>query len=81
MHFPVHRGWFLGIPQPRFLLPVSDSREYSVDGVFHFDVSLIAPLGGGHIVRYRGQVKPDCEDSAGSPHHSLPVRLTGRGAA
>jgi saccharopine dehydrogenase-like NADP-dependent oxidoreductase len=66
MHLPVRRGWFLGIPLPRFVLPISDSREYSENGVFKFDVSLIAPLGGGLIVRYRGQVKPDREDSAGS---------------
>lgn len=74
MRLPVRRGWFLGIPLPRFLLPVSDSREYSENGVFHFDVSLIAPLGGGLIVRYRGQVKPDREDCAGTPNHSLQAR-------
>lgn len=71
MRLPVRRGWFLGIPLPRFLLPGSDSREYSENGVFHFDVSLIAPLGGGLIVRYRGQVKPDCENYAGAPDISL----------
>jgi Domain of unknown function (DUF4166) len=65
MRLPVRRGWFLGIPLPRFVLPISDSREYSENGVFKFDVSLIAPLGGGLIVRYKGQVKPDREDSAG----------------
>lgn len=70
MRLPVRRGWFLGIPLPRFLLPASDSREYSVDGVFHFDVSLIAPLGGGLIVRYRGKVTPDREDSAGTSNNS-----------
>jgi len=59
MRLPVRRGWFLGIPLPRFLLPQSDSREYAREGVFHFDVALIAPLGGGLIVRYRGQLKPD----------------------
>lgn len=65
MRLPVIRGWFLGIPLPRFLLPGSDSREYSQDGVFHFDVSIIAPLGGGLIVRYQGWVKPDREDKTG----------------
>lgn len=59
MRLPVRRGWFLGIPLPRFLLPGSDSREYAQDGMFHFDVSLTAPLRGGLIVRYCGQVKPD----------------------
>lgn len=64
MHLPVREGWFLGIPLPRFLLPQSDSREYAKDGVFHFDVSLIAPFGGGLIVRYQGQVKPDQESGS-----------------
>ena len=59
MRLPVRRGWFLGMPIPRPLLPGSDSREYVVDGVFHFDVALSAPLGGGLIVRYRGGLKPD----------------------
>lgn len=59
MHLPVRRGWFLGVPIPRSLLVGSDSREYSVDGEFHFDVSLLAPLGGDLIVRYRGSVTPD----------------------
>lgn len=61
MHLPVKRGWFLGIPLPRFLLPVSNSREYAYDGMFHFDVALSAPLGGGLIVRYRGKLTPDAE--------------------
>ena len=59
MHLPVRRGWCLGIPIPRALLPWSDSREFAVDGRFHFDVALGAPLGGGLIVRYRGTVTPD----------------------
>jgi len=59
LHLWVSRGWFLGIPIPRMLLPRSDSREFESDGAFHFDVSLFAPLGGGLIVRYRGSVSPD----------------------
>ena len=59
MHLLVRRGWFLGIPMPKFLLPGSDSREYVEDGKFRFDVSLNAPFGGGLIVRYRGTVSPD----------------------
>ncbi len=74
LHLPVHRGWFLGVPLPRFLLPRSESREYAKDGVFHFDVSLIAPLGAGLIVRYRGHVKPDREDPAGMPKHKPPAQ-------
>ena len=64
MRLPVRRGWFLGVPLPAFLLPQSDSREYAQEGAFHFDVALAAPLGGGLIVRYRGQLQPDrCEHS------------------
>ena len=59
MYLPVRRGWFLGIPTPKFLLPCSDSREYVKDGNFRFDVSLKAPFDGGLIVRYRGTVSPD----------------------
>jgi hypothetical protein len=59
MRLPVRRGWFLGVPLPQILLPGSDSREYASDGAFHFDVALSAPLGGGLIVRYRGQLWPD----------------------
>jgi hypothetical protein len=59
MRLPVRREWFLGMPIPRPLLPGSDSREYAIDGAFHFDVALSAPLGGGLIVRYRGALRPD----------------------
>jgi saccharopine dehydrogenase-like NADP-dependent oxidoreductase len=59
LHFWVLRGWFLGIPIPKPLLPRSESREFELDGAFHFDVALFAPLGGGLIVRYRGSLSPD----------------------
>ncbi|WP_420408189.1 DUF4166 domain-containing protein [Hoeflea sp.] len=62
--FPVRRGWCLGIPIPRFLLPKSETREYELDGVFHFDVTLTAPFGAGLIVRYRGHLKPDRDNPA-----------------
>lgn len=55
MCLPVRRGWFLGMPMPRPLLPGSNSREYAMDGAFQFDVALSAPLGGGLIVRYLGR--------------------------
>jgi hypothetical protein len=67
LRFPVSRGWVWGIPLPRLLLPKSESREYALRGVFHFDVALSAPFGGGLIVRYRGHLQPD-----GSPSASLP---------
>jgi hypothetical protein len=54
LFLPVRRGWFLGIPLSRFLLPKSLAREYDVRGTFHFDVGLYAPLTGQLIVRYEG---------------------------
>jgi Domain of unknown function (DUF4166) len=59
LHLPVRRGWFLGIPLPRFLLPGSDSREFEQGGRFRFDVGLKAPFGGALIVRYAGSLTPD----------------------
>ncbi len=59
LHFPVRRGWLLGLPLPAALLPQSHAREFEADGRFHFDVALIAPLGGGLVVRYRGQLRPE----------------------
>ncbi len=53
LHWPVARGWCLGLPLPRWLLPVSVAREYAEDGRFRFDVALHAPFVG-LIVRYRG---------------------------
>ena len=64
MHLPVRRGWFLGIPIPRPLLPQSDSKEFAVEERFCFDVSLGLPLGGGLIVRYSGWLSPEKNDSA-----------------
>jgi hypothetical protein len=63
LYLPVRRGWFMGVPLPKPLLPRSESREYDVDGAFHFDVGLYAPMNGGLIVRYQGQVSPDCESA------------------
>jgi hypothetical protein len=61
LQFPVRRGWLLGLPLPGFLLPRSCTREFAVDGVFHFDVGLYAPLTGGLVVRYRGWLRPDAD--------------------
>ncbi|MGA7328142.1 MAG: DUF4166 domain-containing protein, partial [Rhodomicrobium sp.] len=54
LFLPVRRGWLLGIPLPGFLLPNSEAREYDLNGIFHFDVGLHAPLTGKLIVRYEG---------------------------
>lgn len=60
MHLPVRRGWVFGfIPLPGLLLPGSISREFEVDGRFHFDVGLVAPFNGRLIVRYSGTAAPD----------------------
>jgi hypothetical protein len=61
LYLTVRRGWCLGIPLPALLLPRSESREYDVDGTFHFDVGLYAPFSGDLIVRYQGCVTPDCK--------------------
>lgn len=54
LSYPVVRGWCLGLPLPRALLPVSDTVE-AVDarGRATFDVALSHPLSGP-IIRYRG---------------------------
>lgn len=51
--FPVERGWFLGVPLPRFLLPTSETVEFQEAGGFRFDVSLSLPFFG-KLVRYSG---------------------------
>lgn len=59
LHLPVRRGWLVGLPIPRFLLPRSDSREYADNGLFRFDVCLMVPFSGDLIVRYRGYLTPE----------------------
>ena len=59
IQLPVQRGWALGMPIPKLLLPISVSTEAEFDGRFTFDVSLTAPLGVGLIVRYRGWLQPE----------------------
>lgn len=58
LHFPVVRGRALGILLPAALLPRSEAREFELDGKFHFDVALGAPLGLGLMVRYQGYLEP-----------------------
>jgi len=59
LRLPVRRGWFLGVPLPRMLLPRSCSREFDEHGTFQFDIGVYAPLTGGLIVRYQGWLRPD----------------------
>jgi hypothetical protein len=54
LHYSVAAGRLGRLPLPRWLLPVSRSREYVRDGVFHFDVKLLAPLTREVVVHYRG---------------------------
>jgi NAD(P)-dependent dehydrogenase (short-subunit alcohol dehydrogenase family) len=54
LHYSVVAGWLGRLPLPRWLLPVSQSREYVRDGSFHFDVMLLAPLTREVVVHYRG---------------------------
>lgn len=70
LSLPVRRGWFLGVPLPRLLLPGSDSREFTAEGRFHFDVALSAPFGAGLIVRYRGWLVPDASAASSAPRPS-----------
>ncbi|MEM9585519.1 MAG: DUF4166 domain-containing protein [Pseudomonadota bacterium] len=56
MQMIVRKGWFLGVPMPRWALPVSETREFDQDGRFQFDVRLSAPLAG-FIVHYRGSLE------------------------
>ncbi len=54
LHYPVAQGWCLGIPLPRWALPVSRTVEAMDDqGRATFDVALSHRLTG-LIVRYRG---------------------------
>ncbi len=51
--FPIARGWFLGLPLPRWLLPTSNTIEFEEAGALRFDVGIRAPWLG-QIVRYCG---------------------------
>ena len=56
--FPVLKGRFLGIPIPRFLLPLSETRESVLpDGSCQFDVAISLPIAGP-VVHYRGWLRP-----------------------
>lgn len=60
LEFPVQRGWFLGVPLPKFALPVSHAREdVDAQGRFTFDVALSAPLTKRLMVRYQGYLVRD----------------------
>ncbi|GHC64398.1 SDR family oxidoreductase [Neogemmobacter tilapiae] len=58
LEYPVVRGWCLGLPLPRWFLPVSITRE-ALDplGRPTFDVALSHPVTG-LIIRYQGWLTP-----------------------
>lgn len=58
LHYPVAAGRIGPVPLPRWMLPGSETREYSKDGRFHFDVRLTAPITGALMVHYRGHLAP-----------------------
>lgn len=58
LQLPVTKGWFLGVPIPKFCLPRSEASEYAENGCFHFDVRLSAPLAG-LLVHYEGWLTLD----------------------
>ena len=65
LHYPVTAGRLGPIRLPRWLLPVSEAREYEEDGRFHFDVRLLAPVSHTLMVHYRGHLHPaPAEDTA-----------------
>ena len=54
LHFPVQSGRFGLLPLPRWILPVSISREHAEDERFNFDVRILAPVTRSLMVHYRG---------------------------
>jgi hypothetical protein len=57
LHYPVTKGWFCGIPIPRWALPRSDTVEGAAGPRATFDVGLSLPIVGA-IVRYQGWLEP-----------------------
>lgn len=69
LHYPVAAGRLGPIPLPRWMLPGSETREYAQDGVFHFDVRLLAPLTGALMVHYRGHLAPAQPEDPAPPKY------------
>ena len=65
--YPVAGGRLGPIRLPKWLLPGSDTREFAVDGRFHFDVRLLAPVTGGLMVHYRGTLSPAAPEDPSPP--------------
>jgi len=61
LHFPVTSARLGIIPLPKWLLPLSKAREFELDGQFHFDIAVYAPLTHQLIVHYQGNLEPVLE--------------------
>jgi hypothetical protein len=57
LEYPVRRARLLGVPLPRFVVPISETRE-SVDaaGAARFDIRVLLP-SGRPIIRYAGALR------------------------
>jgi len=55
--FPVSRAFFLGLPLPKWLLPVSKAKEFQAGQDFRFDILISVP-GRGMLVHYEGFLQP-----------------------
>jgi hypothetical protein len=50
----IDRWWFFGVPLPKFLAPLSQTKEFIDDkGRYAFDIDLSVPLFG-RLIAYRG---------------------------
>lgn len=56
LHYPVVAGRLGPIALPRWLLPISETKEYAEGGRFHFDVHLRTPITHTLLVHYKGSL-------------------------
>lgn len=69
LEFPVQKARVLGIPLPRFVRPVSETREYVGDrGRPCFHVSIAIPLCG-KVVEYKGWLEGVFQMEGNSEHY------------
>ena len=67
LQYPVTAGRLGPVPLPRWLLPTSVASETVADGIFRFDVTLLAPVTRGLMVRYSGWLRPAPPDDPRQP--------------
>ncbi|WP_282077248.1 SDR family oxidoreductase [Epibacterium ulvae] len=56
LFYPVKSARLGPVSLPKWLLPISNAREFEAQGRFHFDVELRAPLTGRLLVHYKGEL-------------------------